>query len=267
MIIDFHTHCFPDNLAAKAIMGLQGTSGLPCFSDGTLNGLKRSMLAAGINHSVLLPIAVKPQLTTVINDVAIENNKIDGFFSFGSVHPDFADFKTELRRIKNAGLKGIKLHPDFQGVDIDDERMVALINEAARLDMLVTVHAGIDLSFSDKNCRCTPLKINIILSEIRGAKLICAHSGGFFFLDDVEKYLVGKSEIYLDTSFSIGYKGMDVKQLERIYKNMDSGHVVFGTDSPWADQAQALMMFKSINLDDDLKLKILSDNARVLLEI
>ena len=36
MIIDFHTHAFPDKVAEKAIPKLAGIGGIDCFGDGTV---------------------------------------------------------------------------------------------------------------------------------------------------------------------------------------------------------------------------------------
>ncbi len=266
MIVDFHTHCFPDKLALKAMPKLEKMSDLKAATNGTLDGLRSSMEEAGIGLSLLLPIAQKPEQTPVINDCAIENDKKQGFRSFGSVHPDFPDWQSELTRLKAAGLMGIKLHPDFQGIDLDDKRMVAVMAYATELGLCITIHCGLDYSFPTIN-RSTPKKMADILPELRGGRIICAHSGGFRYLDDVEKYLLNKDEIYIDTSFSIGITGMDSRQLERIYRAMNPEHVFFGTDSPWYDQLQAVNDLKTFPIPDELKEMILGKNAEKFLGI
>ena len=57
MIIDMHTHIFPDEISAAVIDKLSHVSRTLAFTDGTLNGLKKSMDAAQINYSVILPVA------------------------------------------------------------------------------------------------------------------------------------------------------------------------------------------------------------------
>ena len=261
-IIDFHTQTFPDKLAPRAVGALEKSSNTKAFLDGTKKDLRASMQRAGIALSVLLPIAVKPGQAHTINTVAMENNRESGFASFGSVHPLDEAFEEELFRIKRAGLKGIKLHPDFQEVFLDDPRMVAVMRCAADMDLLITIHAGMDVSYPDLH-RSTPQRLHRILPQLRGARIICAHSGGFRYLDDVEKYLLGREEIYIDTSYSIGK--MNQTQLERIYLAMDPTHVLFGTDSPWDDQQSAVRQFLSLALPDRLRQAVLYENAQRLL--
>lgn len=261
---DFHTHSFPDQLAPRAVASLEKSSGGKAVLDGTVGALKNSMKRAGISLSVLLPIAVRPKQTPTINTAAIANDHDLCFVSFGSVHPGYEDWKGELTRIKKAGLKGIKLHPDFQEVFLDDPGMVEVMRTAADMGFLITIHGGMDVSYPDLH-RSTPERLARILPELKGAKIICAHSGGFRYLDDVEELLLGHEEIYIDTSFSIGQQGMDTRQLERIYKNIDPTHLLFGTDSPWDDQQKAVEAFLALNIPDKLKQAALCGNARRLL--
>ena len=123
MIIDLHTHCFPDKIAKLAIESLELSSNTKAVLNGSVTALSEASQKAGVDINVIMPIATKPAQTPAINRAAIENNKRKGFMSFGSVHPDYEDWRGELQRIRDAGLKGIKLHPDFQDMFIDDPKM------------------------------------------------------------------------------------------------------------------------------------------------
>ena len=58
MVIDFHTHCFPDKIAERAIGKLSYVSGgLKYYSDGTVDGLKKNMAAENVDAAVVLNIA------------------------------------------------------------------------------------------------------------------------------------------------------------------------------------------------------------------
>lgn len=263
-IIDFHTHTFPNKLAAGAIGSLEKSSGTKASLNGTNGALLDSMKREGIDKSVLLPIAVKPGNSHTINNCAIENNKINGFVSFGSVHPLEQDYVSELERIKKAGLKGIKLHPDFQRVFIDDPETVAVMRTAADMGLLITIHGGMDVSFPNLH-RSTPKRLAKVLPELKGAKIICAHSGGYRYNDDVLECLLGHDEIYIDTSYSIGQLEMDLQKLIKIYNEIDPTHILFGTDSPWEDQKQSALKVMSLPIDDSLKSKIMYENAERLL--
>ncbi|MCQ4023039.1 MULTISPECIES: amidohydrolase family protein [unclassified Ruminococcus] len=264
-IIDFHTHTFPAKLAHGAISSLEKSSGTRASLDGTNESLLSSMRKYGIAKSVLMPIAVKPGNSHTINTCAIENNKIAGFVSFGSVHPYEEGYIEELERIKKAGLKGVKLHPDFQGVFIDDPKMVAVMRAAADLGLLITIHSGMDVSFP-KLHRSTPKRLASVLPELKGARIICAHSGGYRYNDDVLEYLTEHPEIYIDTSYSIGQPGMDTHKLIEIYKSFDPAHILFGTDSPWEDQQESVNKVMSLPIEEDLKEKIMYKNAETLLK-
>lgn len=263
MIIDFHTHFFPAAIAPKAIAGLEKSSNTKAFLNGTAEDLKKSMNNSGIDISVVLPIAVKPSQTPTINKTAIENNKIPGICSFGSVHPYYENWREEIDKLKAEGIKGIKLHPDFQEVFLDDPKMADVMEYAVEKGMLITIHGGMDVSYPHLH-RSTPKRLLNILPRIKGGKIICAHSGGFRYLDDVEKYLLDKDEVYIDTSYSIGL--MDNRQLKRIYMNINPTHVLFGTDSPWSDQKKSVEDLKSLNLPKKLEEKILYENALNLLK-
>ena len=116
MVIDFHTHIFPDKIAAKSIAHLEEASGIMAATDGTLQGLLNSMEKNNVDLSVILPVVTKPSQFETVNQFAAEvNRKYNGkLISFGGIHPDSEDYKAELDKIKELGLIGIMLHPDYQ---------------------------------------------------------------------------------------------------------------------------------------------------------
>ena len=62
MIIDFHTHIFPDKISAEVVEKLSRTSKTIYFNDGTLRGLLNSMKKAEINkkkHKVSFETAAR----------------------------------------------------------------------------------------------------------------------------------------------------------------------------------------------------------------
>ena len=125
MVIDFHTHTFPDAIAASTLQKLSGVSHSRPFTDGTATGLRVSMAAASVDLSVVLPVATSPRQVRHINVAAARNNERageTGLFSFGCIHPDCENWREELDCIAEWGLKGVKVHPVYQGVDLDDPR-------------------------------------------------------------------------------------------------------------------------------------------------
>ena len=281
MVIDIHTHIFPDKIAASTLKILSGKSHSTPFTDGTLNGLLQSMKKFGVDISVILPVATKPEQVIKINDNAAQINEkfFDaGIISFASIHPDFENFRAELSRIKNLGFKGIKIHPVYQGTNLDDEKFLQIFYRAAELDLIVITHAGLDIGFPNV-IRCTPKMARHVVEEIGEFKFILAHMGGWKVWDEVITELADVN-VFMDTAFSTGLipnafnfydaekvKMLDAENFMKFYKIFGADKIIFGTDSPWMAQNSPMNFIKSLPLDEIDKNKIFGDNATKLLKL
>lgn len=265
MVIDFHTHIFPDRIAARTIEKLEKVGGVKAYTDGTLEGLKRSMVDNTIDVSVILPVVTKPAQFESVNSFAAKITGKDKIISFGGIHPESENFHKELEEIKELGLLGIKLHPDYQETFIDDPKMVAIINYATELGLIVIIHAGLDIGLPDP-IHCPPDKATSMLSQIESdqPKIVLAHMGGYDQWDAVEEYLVGKN-IWFDTGFTLGK--MKDEQFIRIVKNHGADRILFATDSPWDGQKEALEYIRKLDLSEEELEHILHRNAEELLGI
>ena len=277
MIIDMHTHTFPDKIAEKAIEKLKQAGRIVPFTDGTMQGLKDSMQRAGIDYSVVLPVATNPEKVRSMNDVSIAMTGKDGLIYFGCMHPDCAYWHEELGRIADAGLKGIKIHPVYQSVDIDDERFVRILTRAGELGLTVITHAGDDIGFPGK-VHCHPEMVVCALKKAGPVRLILAHMGGWKNWRDVEK-LLPQENVLIDTSFALGeitpleagdYSEEERKLLSkedfcRLVHAFGSERVFFGTDSPWADQQKSVADILALDLTEEEKENILWRNAKKIL--
>ncbi len=265
MIIDFHTHIFPDKIAAKTIEALERKAGLTAATDGTLNGLLASMREGGVDLSVILPVITKPSQFETINTFAAGvNEKYAGtLLSFGGIHPDSEDYKAELNRIKELGLKGIKIHPDYQGVMIDDVRYMNIIEYADALDLIVITHAGVDIGLPEP-VHCPPDKMRKVIDKLHPKKMVVAHYGGWNRWEEVYEYLAGEN-LYLDTAFTFGYIKEDM-----FYKIMDkhgSDKILFATDCPWSSQKKDVEALNILSMDESIKEDIFYKNAKKLLNL
>lgn len=265
MIIDFHTHAFPDKIAAGTIKNLEDKAGLTASTDGTVKGLLASMEAAGVDMSVVLPVVTKPsQFETVNAFAASVNEQYKGkLLSFGGIHPDTEDYKGELDRIKELGLKGIKIHPDYQGVMIDDVRYMNIIEYADALGLIILTHAGIDIGLPNP-VHCPPDKMRKVIDVIHPKKMVVAHYGGWDQWEEVYEYLAGE-DLYLDTAFTFPYIKEDM-----FYKIMDKhgyDKILFATDCPWGHQKEDVASFQKIDLAADVKEAIFYKNAKKLLDL
>ncbi len=265
MIIDFHTHIFPDKIAESTIRSLEERAGLTASTNGTLSGLLASMETAGVDMSVILPVVTKPsQFETVNTFAASVNEQYEGkLLSFGGIHPDTEDYKKELDRIKELGLKGIKIHPDYQGVMIDDIRYMNIIEYADALGLIILTHAGIDIGLPDP-VHCPPDKMRKVIDTLHPKKMVVAHYGGWNQWEEVYEYLAGEN-LYLDTAFTFDYIKEDM--FYKILEKHGSDKVLFATDCPWGYQKKDVESLKKTNLTDEVKNEILYKNAMNLLKI
>ncbi|HEY8349746.1 MAG TPA: TatD family hydrolase [Clostridiales bacterium] len=260
MIIDFHTHCFPDGLAMKAVESLSEKAGIPAMLNGTSSDLKRSMEANGIAGSVLFNIATKPSQTENINNWSVQIRD-ESVIPFGSIHPLSEDWESELKRIKELGLRGIKFHPEYQEFYVDDESMFPIYELAFELGLVIAFHAGVDLGF-DPPYHCTPDRLATLLERFKGGKIVAAHMGGYKYWDEVETHLAGK-DIYFDTSYAVGI--MDSEQAKRIIYDHGYSKILFGSDSPWKDQGWSVQCIKDLCLGPEIEEAIFYKNAVELL--
>ncbi len=275
-IIDFHTHTFPDAIAAKAIAGMQANSHAEAFGSGTLDGLLASMEQAGIERSVVLPVATNPLKISSINDVNINRKKSQQVVFFGAMHPLAENWKEELDRLSAAGVPGIKIHPQYQGVDITDVRYLRILDHAASLGLITVMHAGDEIAYPGV-VRCSPEMVRKVCDQLGNIPLVLAHMGGWKNWERVAENLLDTG-CYLDTAISLGeiapiddhYAPSDLPLLNEedfvsLVRAFGSQRILFGTDSPWADQAEEIRKITSLPLTPDEIENILSRNATRLL--
>ncbi|MDP8214844.1 MAG: amidohydrolase family protein [Candidatus Euphemobacter frigidus] len=260
-IIDFHTHAFPDELAEKAIGRLHERSGdYRAYHDGTVSGLLGSMDRAGIEQAVIASIATRPEQVPNITDWSIRIRS-ERIIPFASIHPDFRDFAEELDRIKDAGLRGIKLHPMYQEFVLDDPALLPLYRAIADRDLVCLFHAGWDIAFPD-NDQASPRRILHVHEAVPTLKIVASHLGGWHVWDEVAELLLGRP-IYLETSFAI--REAEASVFRRIIENHSPDYFLFGSDSPWQNQKEELDGWKSLDISESFKEKIFFKNASRLL--
>ncbi len=287
MIIDFHTHTFPDRLAPKAVGKLMESADIVSYSDGTNGGLLRSMEKAGIALSVVLPVVTNPAQEPTVNRTAAELNErfAEGFdkimaaafagteydgepvlYSFGGVHPDSPDYKAVLKSLKANGFKGIKLHPVFQGVPFDDIRFKRIVSLAEELGFITLVHAGTDRSYPGDEC-AAPNHLEGLIKDVAPKRLVLAHMGGIGYPNEAYE-LVSKYPVYVDTGYTLTIKENELTEAEflKIAEAAGSDRILFGTDSPWTPQKESAEAVKKLITDEEKQKKLLYKNAVELIK-
>ena len=261
MLIDFHTHCFPDKLAPRALESLSFSSGgLKPHTDATLSGIRKNMAEESVDASVVLSIATNAAQQKNVNDFAASINNEKDIFSFGSVFPDSHDVLDELERIKELGLKGVKLHPEYQGFFTDDEKMKPIYKKISSLGLITVFHAGWDFGYK-------PPYHNMpdnLLGALKwfDSPVVAAHWGGVCCGDEVIEKLCGL-DVYFDTAF--GYGTMPKYVPEKIIEKHGCDKILFGTDSPWQVASMEMNVLDTLGLTNEEKDKILYKNALKLL--
>jgi len=268
MIIDIHTHTFPDKIAEKAVGKLAKMSNTRPFLTGKFDDLVSSMKKYGIDYSVVLPVATSKEQVDTINRVAIETNEKTGdtgIISFGGMHPDCENYKDVLKLLRREGVKGIKLHPVFQNTYFDDMKYKRIVDCAESEGLITITHGGIDVSFPGVDF-VTPKHVKPVINELHPEKLILAHLGCWDSYGEFLEYLIGE-KVFLDTSYTLtpeSAKTMPDDVILKIFREHGADKILYGSDSPWSDQHDSIEAIKKICTKEDAR-KILGENARKLL--
>ena len=258
-VIDIHVHAFPDAIAAKAMPAMAQNANVTPTYDGTVAGLLAAMDRGGVEKSCIQPVATRPESVASMNDWAarVASERIA---AFGAMHPALAEPAAEIARIATLGLRGFKLHPEFQAFHPDEERLRPVYEAAIEHDLAVFFHAGLDLAIptehSDPHCFAR------VLDDFPELKLILGHMGGWKQWDEVAEVLCGR-ELFLETSYTLPYTGPGV--FLDLIRSHGADRVVFGSDGPWADAGAAAQAIAGLQLRDDELQAIFWDNAAELL--
>ena len=262
MVIDFHTHAFPDELARRAIGTLLENieEAFTPVTDGTVSGLLKHMDESGVDISVLQPVITKPSQFIGLNEWAA-GLASDRIIPFGGIYPHTDDYKRDIDFIVSLGLCGIKFHCEYQDFVIDEPKMLRIYDYALSRGLILLHHAGEDPGY-EAPYRSSPERFARIADAMKGGVIVAAHFGGHGEWDDVERYMVGKN-IYLDTS--MGFEYFPPEQFLRIVKNHGADKILFASDSPWSDAKSEIARLKQTALSDYDKALILGGNASRLL--
>lgn len=275
MVVDFHTHNFPAALAPRAVELMLGKlNGLIVpAGDGTIDTELRDMDRAGVDCCVNCPVATKPgQFDAIFRRALAVRSGKEGesaarrIFQLGSVHPDDPDFAKHIRTLKENGIPGIKLHPQYQGVRIADPKYVPFFTALRDAGLFVISHCGFDPGFSDWPIISGPEQIAAILTVVPGLKFVAAHLGGHCGSPPraIDR-LLSFENCWIDTAVMCICD--DDPEAHRIVREWPAHRMVFGTDYFWRDEAKLMAWVKVLRPDPAAQKLIFSENAQRLLGI
>ena len=205
MIIDFHTHIFPGKIAASTVHHLACEARIHPFTDGSADALAASMAASSVDWSVNLPVMTSGSQVEKVNASLLKKRNLfqeQHILSFGGLHPDCRNYRQVLRWLREEGVAGIKLHPAYMGIDLNDLRMMKLIEAISEEGLITIIHAGIDIGIYDHNYASVDHVLQI-MKVVAPERFVLAHMGNWGCWDQVESDLAG-APLWMDTSFSLG---------------------------------------------------------------
>ena len=269
MIIDFHTHIFPDKIAKKTIDYLSEKCDLEPFSDGSVSGLISELEKAGADVAVTLPVVTSPTQFESVNRFASQinldfSNKKPKIISFAGIHPKCEDIEAKMRFIRESGFLGVKIHPDYQDTFINDEGYVKIMECAKEYDLIVVTHSGVDAGYRGLPVRCSPVLVKELIKKVPHTKFVLAHYGANELSDEVLDMLCGE-DVYFDTA--LVFRTIKQESFCEILKKHGEDRILFASDSPWGSIKDDIESLRSLSLDKNTEEKIFCENARKLLGI
>ncbi len=237
--------------------------GLTCQGTGCLADLIEDERSAGMDLHVVLCCAATAGSVYNVNDYALQCTRQEGVLAFGSVHPECPSWEQELDRLENGGIRGLKLHPEYQGIAIDDARFEPLF-EACQGRFCVLVHAG-GTAGSPELSKSSPVRLLNVLRNFPKLDIVAAHFGGQgMWLEalDILKSYRGE-HLWLDTSSATSFVQRDI--IKKLFSLRPFDYYLFGSDWPIftpAGETERLGTAAGLN---DAEIGKLTGNAQGLL--
>jgi predicted TIM-barrel fold metal-dependent hydrolase len=261
VIIDSHTHVWPDALAGQALSANR-LPGLTARSDGTAGTLAGEMVTAGVDRSVALGVAGAPRHVDRVNAfmASLDSTR---FIPFGTVHTGLS-VEDNLASLRRHGIRGVKVHPLFQGFGLEDRRLWELF-EAFGDDIAVITHVGAGGSDA-VNALSTPAMLRRVIRAFPRLRLVACHFGGYHMLDEAEEAL-RDLPVVVETSWPPALATLDPARIRRLITRHGAERVVFGSDWPMTDPAAEIAAVRALDLGADAEAAILGGNLARLLRL
>ena len=254
-IIDTHAHIYPDKIALKAAKSIGEFYEIPMNLDGTVSALLKAGDEAGISRYLVHSVAVTWERSrSIIDFIAnVVQAHSDRFVGFGSIHPAHPEMEKELDYLLERGLRGVKLHPDFQHFLLDEPMAIRLFEAMAERNLPLLVHTG-----DHRYPYSEPERMARALDAVPGLTTICAHLGGWSRWDEAWKLLAGRENVYVDCCSSL--YALPPEEAAAIIRHYGADRVFFGTDYPMWTPKEEIARFMALPLTDAEREMILHGN-------
>jgi len=245
MIIDAHTHVWPDRIAELALSS-NPVPGLAAQGNGTVSGLTKDMAGSGVAISCCLGIANQARHVESVN-AFVAGLQTDSRIGFGTVHVDLS-VEENLVSLERHRLRGIKIHPLFQRFALDDRRLWGILDALPR-DIAVIAHVG-GGGDAHTNALSSPAMIRELVRQFPDLRLVACHFGGYKLLDDAEELLTGL-DIVLETSWPPTLSSLQPDRIRRLIRKHGAERVAFGSDWPMTSPRAEIAAIDALGLNDD----------------
>ncbi|MGH2876789.1 MAG: amidohydrolase family protein [Solirubrobacteraceae bacterium] len=259
MIVDAHVHVWPDKIARRAL----GTPshGIRRYGDGTVAGALGAMRRAGIDRSVCLAVADAPERLEAANRF-VGSLDPEHFFGFGTVHAGRTP-EENVESLRGNGLRGVKVHPLFQGYPLADPRLWDVL-AALEGEFTCLFHVGPETP-GGENRLATPRMVADIARAFPRLTIIAAHLGGYHVHEEALEHVIGLPGVYLDTSWPPSIGSVDAGVVRAAIERHGADHVVFATDWPMADPRAEIAAIEALALPEEETSAILGGTLARLL--
>ena len=259
-VFDIHTHTYPEAISEKAVTSLGKFYDFVPEGKGTYADLEASASACNVRGFLLFSVATNAHQVEKVNSsiaALAQKSREEGYLTvgFAGMHQDFPDFEGEIKRAESLGLQGVKIHPDIQGIDIDDPKLLPLY-ELLQGRMPVYFHIGDDrpqYRFSE------PKKLRRVLDMFPKLEAVAAHLGGYKAADEAIEYLAGHPRVWYDTSSALWY--LSTEEAHRIIGKLGHEQIMFGSDYPVMYPQSDFERFMKIPMSEAQREDILWNNA------
>ena len=274
MLIDCHTHAFADKIADRAVALLCDYYKIQIPRGGRLVDLLTAAAIAKLDAFILLVAATRPEQVKPANDWILRLAKLSSdeirnelgvahvprIVPFGTFHPGDPNWMEEIKRLRAAGIRGIKLHPEFQQIDLADPSLRDFFAEVEQ-DFVLLIHIG-DRVVRRANFS-TPTKVTAIAAAFPKLRIIAAHMGGYRFWNEAYEVLAGSS-VFLDTSSVFPF--LEMERFRALVNKHGTERILFGSDFPIGSPQEDLNILERINwLSTTQKNRIRGGNCAELL--
>ena len=277
MIIDFHTHIFPDWLIERReeYLTRDATFGElfagPKAKMATAEDLVGAMDEDGVDRSVVMGIGWTDHgLAREVNDYIIDAvaRFPDRLTGFAGVSPAWRGHAArEAERSAEAGLKGIgELHPDSQKFDLGDKATMAPLAEVAREHgLIVTTHSSEPVGhlYQGKG-KTRPEVLWRFIQSFPDITVVCAHwGGGLPFYALMPEVAEGLRNVYFDTAASPFL--YDARIFDAAASLVGANRILLGSDYPLLRTRRLLRQVIDSALSEADRAAVLGGNAARLL--